>query len=119
MTNEEIRNRLFELKDEKYKEFTLKLIPGLEPDNVIGVRTPKVAQLTKEIIKSGDYSSFLDDYPHKYYEEMGIHVAIINSMKNSSEGLNTELNNILDSIKDKKGMETLTELIDIVQGKNV
>ena len=46
-------------------------------------------------------------------------VAIINSMKNSSEGLNTELNNILDSIKDKKGMETLTELIDIVQGKNV
>ena len=81
MTNEEIRNRLFELKDEKYKEFTLKLIPGLEPDNVIGVRTPKVAQLTKEIIKSGDYSSFLDDCPHKYYEEMGIHVAIINSMK--------------------------------------
>ena len=81
MTNEEIRNRLFELKDEKYKEFTLKLIPGLEPDNVIGVRTPQVAQLTKEIIKSGDYSSFLDDCPHKYYEEMGIHVAIINSMK--------------------------------------
>ena len=81
MTNEEIRNRLFELKDEKYKEFTLKLIPGLETDNVIGVRTPKVAQLTKEIIKSGDYSSFLDDCPHKYYEEMGIHVAIINSMK--------------------------------------
>ena len=40
-------------------------------------------------------------------------------MKNSSEGLNTELNNILDSIKDKKGMETLTELIDIVQGKIV
>lgn len=81
MTNEEIRNRLFELKDEKYKEFTLKLIPGLEPDNVIGVRTPQVAQLTKEIIKSGDYSSFLDDCPHKYYEEKGIHVAIINSMK--------------------------------------
>ena len=83
MTNKEIRNRLFELKDEKYKEFTLKLIPGLEPDNVIGVRTPKVAQLTKEIIKSGDYSSFLDDCPHKYYEEMGIHVAIINSMKDN------------------------------------
>ena len=81
MTNEEIRNRLFELKDEKYKEFTLKLIPGLETDNVIGVRTPQVAKIAKEIIKSGDYSSFLDDCPHKYYEEMGIHVAIINSMK--------------------------------------
>ena len=81
MTNEEIRNRLFELKDEKYKEFTLKIIPGLVPDNVIGVRTPQVAQIAKEIIKSGDYSSFLDDCPHKYYEEMGIHVAIINSMK--------------------------------------
>lgn len=81
MTNEEIRNCLFELKDEKYKEFTLKLIPGLEPDNVIGVRTPQIAKIAKEIIKSGDYSSFLDDCPHKYYEEMGIHVAIINSMK--------------------------------------
>ena len=81
MTNEEIRNCLFELKDEKYKEFTLKIIPGLEPDNVIGVRTPQIAKIAKEIIKSGDYSSFLDDCPHKYYEEMGIHVAIINSMK--------------------------------------
>lgn len=46
-------------------------------------------------------------------------VAIINSIKNSSEGLNSELNEILDSVKDKKGMETLTELIDIVKGKNV
>lgn len=81
MTNEEIRNRLFELKDEKYKEFTLKIIPDLEPDNVIGVRSPQIAKLSKEIIRSGDYSSFLDDCPHKYYEEMGIHVAIINSMK--------------------------------------
>ena len=81
MTNEEIRNRLFELKDEKYKEFTLKIIPGLEPDNVIGVRTPQIAKIAKEIIKSGDYSAFLDDCPHKYYEEKGIHVAIINSMK--------------------------------------
>ena len=81
MTNEEIRNCLFELKDEKYKEFTLKIIPGLEPDNVIGVRTPQIAKIAKEIIKSGDYSSFLDDCPHKYYEEKGIHVAIINSMK--------------------------------------
>lgn len=81
MTNEEIRNCLFELKDEKYKEFTLKIIPGLEPDNVIGVRTPQIAKIAKEIIKSGDYSAFLDDCPHKYYEEKGIHVAIINSMK--------------------------------------
>ena len=36
----EIQKRLFELQDEKYRDFQVKLIPTVDPASVIGVRTP-------------------------------------------------------------------------------
>lgn len=123
MTNEEIRNRLFELQDEKYREFTLKINPTLEPDAVIGVRSPQIVELSKEIIKSGDYASFLNDCPHKYFEEMNIHVVIINSMKDYDNVIK-EIDRFIpyvdnwatcDSITPKKAFSKNTErlIIDI------
>lgn len=35
-TEKEVRRRLFELQDLKYKEFTCKLIPTVNPETVIG-----------------------------------------------------------------------------------
>ena len=46
-----IRKILLELKDEKYREFTLKLIPNIEENKVIGVRTPKLREIVKKRIK--------------------------------------------------------------------
>lgn len=41
----EIRRRLFELQDLKYKDFSCKLTPTVDPENVIGVCTLELLKL--------------------------------------------------------------------------
>jgi 3-methyladenine DNA glycosylase AlkD len=79
---------LFKLKDEEYKSFTSKLIPNISKSTIIGVRVPILRKYTKEYIKNNDYNSFLNDLPHKYYEENMIHSLILSSMTNLDECLN-------------------------------
>lgn len=55
---EDIRCRLYEVRDEKYRKFTENLIPG--EHNIIGVRMPVLRSLAKEIAK-GDYSTYLEE----------------------------------------------------------
>ena len=50
MDNEEIRNKLIELSDAKYKEFSANLCPGVDIE-ILGVRIPKIRKLAKEIRK--------------------------------------------------------------------
>ena len=50
MNNEEIRKKLIELSDDKYKEFHSGLCPGMDTE-MLGVSIPKVRKLAKEIIK--------------------------------------------------------------------
>lgn len=78
---ESIRNRLFELQDTEYKAFHLKLMPGVEESAVIGVRTPLLRALAKEIYKSGEQEAFLAEMPHAYYDEMNLHGFILCEMK--------------------------------------
>ena len=77
--------RLFELKDEKYKEFSSALIPGVDVDCVIGVRTPDMRRLAREFYHSGDYEDFLDSLPHKYHEKYFIHAMLIEQIKDFDE----------------------------------
>lgn len=78
---EEIRNELFDMKDTCYKEFHKKLIPNIEPDTIIGVRTPVLRKYAKDIGKRPDINVFLTSLPHKYYEENNLHGFIIDNMK--------------------------------------
>ncbi|MBQ0058747.1 MAG: DNA alkylation repair protein, partial [Lachnospiraceae bacterium] len=81
MTISEIQKRLFELQDLKYKDFQCKLMPGVDTDTVIGVRTPELRKLAKEIFKEGDYEDFIHTLPHDYYDEMNLHGFIICQLK--------------------------------------
>lgn len=94
MRREDIRKRLFEMQDSGYKEFHCKLIPGVNPDSVIGVRTPALRSLAKEIFKSGDYRAFIDELPHVYYEEINLHGMIICMIKDYGEAI-AEVNKLL------------------------
>lgn len=82
-----IVDRLFEMQDLKYKEFQCKLIPGIDLDSVIGVRTPKLRAYAKELYKSGDYREFLNELPHKYYDENNLHGFIICQMKDYDQAV--------------------------------
>lgn len=85
MTVKEIRDRLFSLSDKGYADFTAKLIPTLTKEKFIGVRTPALRSLAKEIYRSGSYSEFFAELPHKYYEEDNLHGLIICQIKDADE----------------------------------
>ena len=80
-----MRERLFELQDLKYRDFQAGLIPNIEKDLFIGVRTPELRKLAKEIANDEDTASFLKDVPHKYFDENQLHAFIISLGKNFDE----------------------------------
>ena len=77
----EILDRLKTLQDTQYGAFQQKLIPNIAPESIIGVRTPALRQLAKEIVKAGDAESFLTRLPHHYFEENQLHAFIIAQTK--------------------------------------
>ena len=64
MTN--FQQRLFALQDLSYRDFQAKLIPTVDPETVIGIRTPAFRNLARELAKGEDVQSFLDGLPHQY-----------------------------------------------------
>lgn len=78
---EEITARLFEMRDLTYRDFNAKLIPNIEKEKIIGVRTPQLRKLAREMQKSGEWESFLKELPHQYHEENLLHAVLLGTMK--------------------------------------
>ncbi len=78
---EAIQRRLFELQDMKYKEFSSKLMPTVNRETVIGVRTPDLRKLAKEYSKTPEALEFLKILPHTYYEENNLHGFLIETIR--------------------------------------
>ena len=76
-TQKYVQDRLFELQDLKYRDFNSKLIPTVEPDLIIAVRTPVLRKFAKEFSKDSRCDGFLKSLPHKYYEENNLHAFLI------------------------------------------
>ena len=81
MISEDIRNELFRLQDVKYRDFQSKLIPNLNPDTMIGVRTPQLRMYAKQLVKQERIRDYLEDLPHQYFDENQLHAFIISEMK--------------------------------------
>ena len=81
MICEDIKNRLFELRDEKYADFQGKLIPTVDRESIIGVRTPELRKLAKELSGRGDIGEFLSALPHRYFDENQLHAFVISEIK--------------------------------------
>lgn len=76
-----IQTRLFQLQDLSYRSFQCKLMPTVAPESVIGVRTPELRKLAKELSGTEEAKVFLRILPHKYYEENNLHGFLIDRMK--------------------------------------
>jgi 3-methyladenine DNA glycosylase AlkD len=63
----------------------IKIIPSADPESIIGVRTPELRNMAKDILKSGNHISFLEELPHKYFEENQLHAFIISGIKDLDE----------------------------------
>lgn len=78
----DIQSELFKLQDQKYGEFQRKLMPTVAKNTVIGVRTPQLRAMAKEIAKDAPaVEKFLADLPHQYFEENQLHAFILSAMK--------------------------------------
>ena len=83
----DIQNELFKMQDKAYKSFHSKLIPTIDSDLIIGVRIPVLRKFAKELSKTSESREFINNLPHKYYEENNLHAFIIEQIKDFDEVL--------------------------------
>ncbi len=88
---------LFLNQDLKYRDFHSSLVPNVDKDKFIGVRTPVLRSMAKEMIKDGSYKEFIKELPHYYYEENTLHSCILSLYKDLDELL-IELDSFLPYI---------------------
>ncbi|MCQ2473717.1 MAG: DNA alkylation repair protein [Saccharofermentans sp.] len=81
MITSEVLEELKKLHDDGYREMQITIIPNIDENAIIGVRTPALRALAKEFSKREDISIFLNDLPHKYFEENQLHSFILSTMK--------------------------------------
>lgn len=77
MKRSEIVKELRALSDEKYAAMQKKIIPNVDPERIIGVRTPALRDLAKTIYREEDTGEFLHLLPHEYFDEDQLHAFII------------------------------------------
>ena len=91
MNLNEIRVELFKMQDMDYRDFNSKLIPTVDKESMIGIRTPDLRKYAKQLGKSSDVIEFLQTLPHKYFDENQLHAFIIseiNDFKNCIDEIN-------------------------------
>ena len=76
----EIKQKLFELSDKRYKEFHSNLCPGT--GNIIGVRVPILRNYAKELFKENDWKKKIEQIDSEYYEEIMLQGMLIGQAKN-------------------------------------
>ena len=81
----QVYEMLLKAKDDNYKEFQSKLVPNISKDSILGVRTPEMREIAKEVFNSSFKDEFLNDIPHKYYEENIIHMFVVSLIKDFDE----------------------------------
>ncbi len=73
-----VQEELFALADPNYREFHSRLMPAVDARLVIGVRTPALRTLAKRLADDPLAPEFLEQLPHRYYEENNLHGELIN-----------------------------------------
>lgn len=77
-----LREHLLSLQDTKYQKFHSALCPGI--DNIIGIRIPVLRKLANEILRDGDYPTYLQKAlyePFVYSEEATLCGMILGLLK--------------------------------------
>lgn len=82
-----ILEKLFALQDKEYQAFQSKLMPTISPEKLIGVRTPLLRKLAKEISGTQQAEDFLCILPHEYYEENNLHAFLIEKIRDYDTAL--------------------------------
>lgn len=118
---DKIINTLFEMRDEKFRDFTSKLIPNIDKELIIGVRVPDIRRLAKSLSEE-ERKKFISGLPHKYHEENLLHGVMLQLIKNDIGEVITETEKFLPYIDnwavcDISQSKLLERYPDVVFGK--
>ncbi|MCR5428692.1 MAG: DNA alkylation repair protein [Lachnospiraceae bacterium] len=80
-----VYERLAACGSEKYRDFQGKLVPNIPADTILGVKTPDMRNIAKEIKGTKEAEEFLRELPHRYYEENLVHFFLIAMIKDFDE----------------------------------
>jgi len=83
----EITEALLTLAEPEYADFEYKLTPTLPREAFLGVRVPKIRNYAKAIAKTQLAEDFLNELPHKTYDENILHSVLLASYKPFDECL--------------------------------
>ncbi len=82
-----IKEELFKNQDLNFREFNSRLMPNIDKETIIGVKTPILKKIAKELIKSGEAKNFFKKLPHEFFEENQLHAFIISEIKDCDEAV--------------------------------
>ena len=75
---QKVRETLCSMSDPAYRQFQAKLMPGTDPERVLGVRVPLLRRYAKELDRDEmTRDLFLSELPHLYYDEYNLHGFLI------------------------------------------
>ena len=81
-----LKERLMSLRDEEYAAFQRRLLPNIAPENIIGVRTPHLRSLAREM-RTAQAEDFMQALPHESFEENQLHALLINDIRDFDQAL--------------------------------
>ncbi|MEK5061792.1 DNA alkylation repair protein [Paenibacillus sp. FSL H7-0326] len=82
--NNLLKKQLLALSDQKYQQFTARLIPNIT--NLLGVRHPELHKLAKTIAK-GDWRTYLNQAEDEYFEEVMLQAMVLGYVKTDIDEL--------------------------------
>ena len=77
----DIVSQLFALQDKAYAEFQSKLLPTVPRETIIGVRTPELRRIAKQVNKATASQELLQSLPHRYFDENQLHAFVLSEEK--------------------------------------
>ena len=86
-----LQEQLFAMQDMKYREFHSRLLPGIDKETIIGIRTPVLRRFAGKFLKAGEFlkntdfgdsfpEAFFRSLPHRYYEENNLHLMLVSQI---------------------------------------
>lgn len=93
---QKIKEKLFELADQEYKEFHSGLCPGTS--NIIGVRVSILRKYAKELAKKYEIKELLKQINNQYYEEIMLQGMLIGLSKEDFETIQKQIEGFVPKI---------------------
>lgn len=105
----DIKKELFALQDLEFGLKSIKFVPGLAPERVIGVRVPQLRKIAKKISVLTDMrQDYMSVLPHYYHEENLLHGYLLERMKAPIEDILLEVERFLPFVNNWAVCDTMS-----------